>query len=349
MSDNSAMNLTDELEQFRQRYRQLNGQIVKQRVPLKWTSKYTVVLEHGSMQLIKFAGGNVGQKPLLISYSHVNRPGIIDLHQDHSLIQCLIKCGHPVYLLDWGNVRDPDKENNLSVYVDQYIDIAVNHLVNDSHHQRVNILGICQGGTFSLCYASLHPDKINRLVTMVTPVDFHCRDSLISHWVDHIDFTTLEQYPTNVSGAMLTMMFQMMRPFEDLLRQVNLIEQPSCPEKLDFVIKMDQWIYDCPDQPGRAFAQFMIRFFQQNALVQGRLEIGGKAIDLSTLSMPILNVYAANDHLVPPASSTALAKFAGKCDYHEKRFEGGHIGLLVSRDAQQTVLPEIGQWLSDRK
>lgn len=46
----------------------------------------------------------------------------------------------------------------------------------------VNLLGICQSGAFSLCYASLHSDKVKNLITMVTPVDFHTPDNMLSNW-----------------------------------------------------------------------------------------------------------------------------------------------------------------------
>ena len=36
----------------------------------------------------------------------------------------------------------------------------------------INLLGICQGGTFSLCYSALYPEKVKNLVVMVPPVNF---------------------------------------------------------------------------------------------------------------------------------------------------------------------------------
>ena len=56
---------------------------------------------------------------------------------------------------------------------------------------RINLLGICQGGTFSLCYAALHPERVANLVTMVTPVDFHTPDNLLTRWIRHVDIDAL--------------------------------------------------------------------------------------------------------------------------------------------------------------
>ena len=349
MDDQFSAEITAELDQFRRRYQQLNAQIVSQQEHLDWSTPNEVVLEHGAMRLRLFAGGKNGQAPLLLVYSHVNSPCVIDLHPDHSLVKRLIEKQHRVYLLDWGTITESDCNNDISVYAEQYIDAAVDYLLQETGLNAVNLLGICQGGTFALCYACLRPSKINKLVTMVTPVDFHAGESLLKRWSRYIDMAILEKSPQNIPGPLITILFQMMRPFEDMIRQVEQIDQPDNGRKLHLMIKMDQWVYHCPDQPGRAFAQFVRLFFQENALIKNKLMFGDRRIDLGNLTMPVLNVYASKDHLVPPASSTALGQILKRQAYKQLVFEGGHIGLLVSKRAQQTVLPEIGEWLRGRE
>ena len=55
----------------------------------------------------------------------------------------------------------------------------------------VNLLGVCQGGTLSLCYAALRPGRVRNLVTMVTPVDFHTPDNHLSRMIRHVDVDAL--------------------------------------------------------------------------------------------------------------------------------------------------------------
>ena len=62
----------------------------------------------------------------------------------------------------------------------------------------------------------------------------------------------------------------------------------------------------------------------------------------------MLNVYAKQDHLVPPDASTPLQSFVGTQDYTEVPFRGGHIGIYVSGSAQREVPPRIAQWLDER-
>ena len=346
MSDQLSAEIIAELDQFRHRYQQLNTQIVAQQERLDWSTANAVVLEHGAMRLRRFEGGTDELPPLLIVYSHVNSPCVIDLHPDHSLVHRLVEKGNRVFLLDWGTVSESDCSNDISVYTEHYIDVAVKFLQQNTGFGSVNLLGICQGGTFALCYACLHPSSVNKLVMVVTPVDFHAGNSLLRHWARYIDINLLEQSPQNVPGNLITILFQMMRPFEDVVRQVKQIDRPVDNRNLELLIKMDQWVYHCPDQPGLAFAQFLRLFYQQNALINQQLVIGGQDVDLKRLSMPVLNAYAIKDHLVPPASSAALGQFLDDQNYRELKFEGGHIGLLVSKRAQQTILAKISDWLA---
>jgi len=77
--------------------------------------------------------------------------------------------------------------------------------------------------------------------------------------------------------------------------------------------------------------------------------IGERQVDLRNVTMPVLNVYASQDHLVPPAASKALATCCGSGDYSELCFRGGHIGIYVSSRAQQEVPPAIAAWLLARQ
>lgn len=113
-------------------------------------------------------------------------------------------------------------------------------------------------------------------------------------------------------------------------------------------MRMEKWIFDSPDQAGETFRQFIKDFFQQNKLLKGEVQIGDYTIDLKNVTMPVLNVFAEQDHLVPPDASRALKGALGGSDYTELSFKGGHIGIYVSGKAQKTIPPAIGEWLTAR-
>ena len=89
-------------------------------------------------------------------------------------------------------------------------------------------------------------------------------------------------------------------------------------------------------------------FFQDNKLLKGEVEIGDYTVDLSNVTIPVLNVFAEQDHLVPPDASRALKEHVGSRDYTELSFPGGHIGIYVSGRARKEVPPTIGDWLKER-
>jgi polyhydroxyalkanoate synthase len=89
-------------------------------------------------------------------------------------------------------------------------------------------------------------------------------------------------------------------------------------------------------------------FYQGNKLIRGDVQIGGRQVDLGKVRHPILNVYAEQDHLVPPASSLALERCVGSTDYTVRAFPVGHIGMYVSGKVQQDLPPTVVQWLTER-
>ncbi len=78
------------------------------------------------------------------------------------------------------------------------------------------------------------------------------------------------------------------------------------------------------------------------------MQIGRHDVDLSRVRCPVLNIFAEQDHLVPPAASKAMAKAVGTRDYSELSFRGGHIGIYVSSRAQKEVPDAVDAWLAKR-
>ncbi len=288
--------------------------------------------------------------PLLIVYALVNRPYMADLQEDRSTVKGLMHAGLDVYLIDWGYPDQADKFLNLDDYINGYIDRCVNVIRKRHKVEKINLLGICQGGTFSLCYSAMHPDKVANLVTMVTPVDFKTDDNMLSRWAQGIDIDKAVDAMGNLSGDFLNHTFVSLKPMrltgQKFLDMVNILADPKQAKNF---MRMEKWIFDSPDQAGQAYREFLNYFFKQNRLIEGGLKIGEYDVDLKNISMPVLNVYATLDHLVPPSASRALKDLVSTKDYQEIDFPGGHIGIYVSSRAQKEIPPAIGKWLEARR
>jgi polyhydroxyalkanoate synthase subunit PhaC len=286
---------------------------------------------------------------VLLCYAMVNRPYMMDLQPDRSLIRRLVERGIDVFLIDWGYPDGADRFVDLNDYVNRYIDSCVAKVCALREEAQVNLLGICQGGTLSLCYTALHPERVRNLITMVTPVDFHTPDDLLSLWARDLDIQQLVASQGNVSGEFLNAAFTSLMPFRLLSQKyVGLLDIAQERDKLENFLRMEKWIFDSPDQPGAMFAQFVTHMYQHNRLIKGEVRIGDEPVQLKTIRQPVLNIYATQDHLVPPAASTCLGKLAGTTDYTELAVPGGHIGIYVSSKAQVGVPVTIADWLRQR-
>ena len=290
-------------------------------------------------------GGGV---PLLVVYSLVNRPYLLDLQQDRSLIGGLVAAGHTVFLVYWGAPEYADRSLTLGDYIVRYLGGCVTEVLRATGARELDLLGVCQGGTFALCQAALEPQRVRRLVTMVTPVDFGVPGDTLGAYAREVDVARLVEAYGNVPGEFLRLAFQSLKPLGNTAGKVlALADAGGDAERVKNYLRMERWIADSPDQAGVAFEEFVRFFYRHNALARGTLVLAGRPVDLRRLQMPILNIHATRDHLVPPASSLALARLTDSRDYRSVAFDSGHIGVYVGSRAQREVPPLVSQFLSE--
>jgi len=76
--------------------------------------------------------------------------------------------------------------------------------------------------------------------------------------------------------------------------------------------------------------------------------VGGKKVNLKNITCPLLNIYATEDHLVPPSSTIPLNDLVGSADKELYGFKGGHIGVFVGSKSQKELAPAVFNWLEKR-
>lgn len=287
-------------------------------------------------------------RPVLICYAQVNRPYVLDLEPQRSLVRGLLARGLTVYLIDWGYPDAADSATPLAEYLEGHLGGCVGHVLSAEGVSAIDLIGVCQGGTFSLCFTALHPRPIANLVLMVAPVDFRTSQDLLSRWARGLD-PRLIRRAGNMPGAALNAAFLALAPFRLLHgKYARLLASGPSPSELERFLRLERWIFDSPDQPAAAFAQFLQWFYQENRLLDGRLVLRGIRVRLERIRQPVLNVYAARDRIVPPAASRALRGRLGSREYAELRVASGHIGVFVGRDAARDVPQAVSRWLAAR-
>jgi polyhydroxyalkanoate synthase subunit PhaC len=303
---------------------------------------------------------NTIKTPVLVAYGLIGRYTIVDLQEDRSLIRNLLAQGVDVYAVDWGNPSRSDRWLTLEDYIDGYLDDCVGYICDEHGIEAINLLGICEGGVFTLCYAALRPERVKNLAVTITPVDFHAdkREGRLEH--GFINVWTRSLKPEDIDrivdafgylpGKFMGMVFSMMTPVRSLTKyNIDMLDVFDSKEKLLNFLRMEKWLADRPHHPGEAGKQWLKELYQENRLVKGEFALGGREVSLAQITMPVLNVFALDDHIIPPDCSKALGALVGTTDYTEIALPGGHVGVFVSGKSQGVVGKGIFKWLRERR
>ncbi len=288
--------------------------------------------------------------PLLLIYALINRETMLDLQPDRSVIQNLLKEGIEVYLIDWGYPTRKDRYLTLDDHVNGYLDTIVDFLRERHRLPKINLMGVSMGGTMAVMYAALHPEKVNNLIATATPTHFDTDKGLLHIWMKEIDVDRMMDTFGNLPGDLLNIGFLLLNPARLVFdKYIGFLENMDDQEFVENFIRMEKWIFDCPDIPGETFRQFVKDCYQKNLLIHNKMEVGGKRVDLKKITMPLLNIYGRYDHLVPPEACKPLTRKVGSKDTADICLDTGHIGILLGAKCQKELVPRIAGWLKDRE
>ena len=288
--------------------------------------------------------------PLLVVYALINRETMLDLQPGRSVVETFLAHGIDLYMIDWGYPTRKDRFLTIDDHVNGYMDTMVDFIRHKHNLEKINLMGICMGGTFCVIYSSLHPEKIKNLVTTVTPTNFDTDKGLLHVWMKGVDADRMVDTYGNISGDVMNFGFLLLNPARLMLdKYVGFFEGMDNKKFVENFIRMESWIFDSPDLPGETFRQFIKDFYQKNLLIQNKLEVGGKRVDLKNLTMPLLNFYGKYDHLVPPEACELLTGRVGSKDATDICLDTGHIGIYVSSKCQKEFAPRIAAWIKERE
>ena len=297
--------------------------------------------------------------PVLIVYSLIGRYTMTDLQEDRSLIRNLLKQGLDVWVIDWGNASRADRYLTIDDYVLGYLDDCVAALRREADAWAVNLLGICEGGAFTLAYAALEPTRVKNLVLTVTPLDFHADQAegklehgFINVWTRSLTAKDVDQMIEVwgvLPGEFMGAIFSMLTPIRSMTKyNLDLLEVVDNEAKLINYLRMEKWLADRPHHAGEAAKQWLKDFYQDNKLIKSesraRRASGG----------PAASRHAGAEHLRPgrphhPTPDVARPRGQGRHRrLHRVGLPGGHIGVFVSGKSQGIVGKGIVDWLAQR-
>lgn len=284
-----------------------------------------VVFQNDIIQLLHYTPTTeeVYKTPLLVFPPWINKFYILDLRPENSFIKYFLDKGYSIFVVSWVN---PDKKlakKTFEDYMFEGVFGALDAVKEATGEDDVNTIGYCIGGTMlSASLAYMAKKKINRVKSatfFAAQADFSEAGEL-KVFIDEEQLDDLSK-EIDASGGYLegTSMantFNMLRS-NDLIWSyvVNNYLMGKDPQRFDLLF----WNADATRMPKEVHMFYLRKCYLENALSQGKMELGGVKLDLSKVKVPIYLQSSKNDHIAPYRSI-----------YHSTKLFGGEINFIVA-------------------
>jgi poly[(R)-3-hydroxyalkanoate] polymerase subunit PhaC len=309
-----------------------------------------VVWRRGRAELWRYRGPGVRYgPPVVIVHSLVSRSYILDLRPGASMVEYLVKAGLDVFMLDWGVPDELDADNDLSTYVDGYLPRALQAVRRETGCRDVTLAGYCLGGLMAALYAAGNADAaVRNLILMATPIDFAQMGPMVAALREgRLSAQDLTDGTGNVPADVLYSGFYMLAPTTEIAQKATLLEHLWNDEFVEGFQAMAMWSRDHVPFPGAAFRDIVELLVRDNALMTGRLRVGGRVVDLVDARGDVLVAMAERDNVVPGSATEPALELVGDADRrHELRLPGGHVTFGAGRSAFRHTMPRLTEWIT---
>ncbi|TNF37832.1 MAG: alpha/beta fold hydrolase [Deltaproteobacteria bacterium] len=224
-----------------------------------------------------------------------------------SLAGALVDAGLDVYCVDWSPLRKgPPRRTFGWPDVVRAIGRARDAALAIGRADRATLVGYSQGATLAIVDAALHPERVAALVNIAGPIDF-------SHPGLASALTDARWCDADTLAAL------------------------GGPPPLPLMTAR---------LPPETFRGWVKDFYQRNDLVAGRLRVGGRVVDLTRITAPLLTVLPSHDGVCPPASALALADHVRSRVKDQLHVPGGHITFIASPTAPDALHAPLARWIA---
>jgi polyhydroxyalkanoate synthase len=276
--------------------------------------------------------------PLLLVYSLINKPYILDLMEGYSFVRHLLDRGLDVYVFEWREDERRESDVTLDQFVDELIDDCVDWIRDRTGADQVSLLGHCMGGPFAALYTALHQDKVERLMTLTAPFTAN-EGGVVAMWTDRELFAVdavVDRYGY-IPGKAIRYIFLTFKPYMEAMKWKMFMENIGNEQVMKLFFAADKWVNDSVDVPGESFRQLMVEIYKEDRLRSGGTVLNDKKVDLAAITCPVLSMAAARDWLVSPASARIFNELVSSEDVRYEEIPGGHVALFID--------PRVaGQW-----
>jgi len=286
--------------------------------------------------------------PILIVGSLINRYYILDLLPKFSVVKNLLGQGFDVYATEWRTASNLNQDMTLENYARDFLETAIEKVKEISGSDQVSLLGYCWGGIFALIYSTTYPENVKNLILHSTPVDSAANPTPVEIWTSHLNVDRDLDVMRNMPGSFVNLAFLMRNPLEPILKWPKFFSEPRSIDEIMQFFAVETWLYDSRPIIGGVYKKLVEDIYQKNLLIKNKMEVNDKLVDLQKITMPVLNIIATHDDLVPPESSKSIMNVIPSSDKQLIEFPSGHTGICMSTRAHEQLWPQVGKWLSER-
>ncbi|MBI0580037.1 alpha/beta fold hydrolase [Neobacillus cucumis] len=285
--------------------------------------------------------------PVFLVYSLLNKTYILDIGEGSSVVGGLTERGYDVYLLDWGSPGLEDSDITLGHYIIDYLENAIKRALRHSGAKGISLAGYCLGGTMAAILASITELPIKNLSLAAVPIDFSIGifpDKLLEGLqTGQLSVDRFADAHGTIPSEMMYLIYRMVSP-DIASSKINLVTRAHDEKYVEKWRRMDKWTKDSASFAGAAFKQMFNDLYQDNKLLKGELEIGGRKVDLKNINCPLFVFSCSRDTIILEKQSLPLMDLVSSKDKTYEVYEGGHVSLVLTG-----VFAEVwDKWLSAR-
>jgi polyhydroxyalkanoate synthase len=279
-----------------------------------------------------------------------------DLRRGCSLVEHLVKCGRPTYLVEYGEISFANRTLGMEHWVDEVIPAAIREVSSHAGGLPVHVVGWSLGGIFALLTAADQPAlPIASLTTVGSPVDV-TKVPLVAPIRPLLNLTDggglVTQLYRALGGApkpLVRRAFQLSSFNKHVTKPLAVATRLDDTDFLAQLEAVDRFTDNMIAYPGRTFGQIYHRILKGNQLATGRVRMDDRReIALGELRVPLLVFAGAGDSIAPERAIRPLLDLVPNAP--SVRFEivpGGHLGMLTGRAARRTTWPAIDAFLDE--